>query len=310
MIVRSNLSWFRLLFVWRGAALPRILPQLSIVLAVSLLSAVLRPWWMQHFPNSSLSIPCFALLGVSLAIFLGFRNTVSYERFWEARKLWGSLLITCRSLTRQALTLSIEPPLAGAFVNGCCAFAYALKAQLRHDAEIPALARLLPPEVYARIGPARFKPAMILLWLGELAHQMRHSGNKGLSGLGDIEWQAIDRNLGTLSEILGGCERISTTPIPFTYRVLFNRTVTLYCILLPAGLVSSIDWLTPPIAVFIAYTYLALERISEELEEPFGIEGNDLPLSMICHTIESSLREMQGQPFAEPTPPLQGVYMD
>jgi ion channel-forming bestrophin family protein len=304
MIVRSNLSWFRLLFVWRGAALPRILPQLSIVLAVSLLSAVLRPWWMQHFPNSSLSIPCFALLGVSLAIFLGFRNTVSYERFWEARKLWGSLLITCRSLTRQALTLNLEPPLAGAFVNGCCAFAYALKAQLRHDVEVPALARLLPVEVYARIGPARFKPAMILLWLGELARQMRQGG------ISDIEWQAIDRNLGTLSEILGGCERISTTPIPFTYRVLFNRTVTLYCILLPAGLVSSIDWLTPPIAVFIAYTYLALERISEELEEPFGVEGNDLPLSMICHTIESSLREMQGQPFAEPAPPLQGVYMD
>ena len=304
MIVRSNLSWFRLLFVWRGAALPRILPQLSIVLTVSLFSAVLRPWWMQHFPNSSLSIPCFALLGVSLAIFLGFRNTVSYERFWEARKLWGSLLITCRSLTRQALTLNLEPPLTGAFVNGCCAFAYALKAQLRHDSEVPPLARLLPAEIHARIGPARFKPAMILLWLGELARQMRQGG------ISDIEWQAIDRNLGTLSEILGGCERISTTPIPFTYRVLFNRTVTLYCILLPAGLVSSIDWLTPPIAVFIAYTYLALERISEELEEPFGVEGNDLPLSMICHTIESSLREMQGQPFAEPVPPLQGVYMD
>jgi putative membrane protein len=143
---------------------------------------------MQRFPNSSLSIPSFALLGVSLAIFLGFRNTVSYERFWEARKLWGNLLITCRSLTRQALTLNVEPPLAGAFVNGCCAFAYALKAQLRHDAEIPALARLLPAEVYTRVGSTRFKPAMILLWLGELAHQMRRSGNgdhKGHSGLGE-----------------------------------------------------------------------------------------------------------------------------
>lgn len=304
MIVRPNLSWFRLLFVWRGAALPRILPQLLIVLCVSILVALIRPWWQRRFPDSSLGIPCFALLGVSLAVFLGFRNTVSYERFWEARKLWGNLLITNRSLARQVLTLGADTGNTRGFIDGCCAFAYALKAQLRHAENIPELARLLPPEIFARVIDARFKPAMILLWLGELAHQMRAEGRS------DIEWQAIDRNLNTLSEILGGCERISTTPIPFTYRVLFNRTVTIYCILLPAGLVSSIDWLTPPIAVFIAYTYLALERISEELEEPFGKEGNDLPLATICHTIEATLREMQGQPFELPAPALRGVYMD
>lgn len=284
--------------------MPRILPQLLIVLCVSIFVAVIRPWWQLRFPDSSLGIPCFALLGVSLAVFLGFRNTVSYERFWEARKLWGSLLVTTRSLARQVLTLGVTTNSSLLFINGCCAFAYALKAQLRHAEDIPELPRLLPPEVLARVMQARFKPAILLLWLAELASQMRREGTS------DIEWQAIDRNLNTLSEILGGCERIASTPIPFTYRVLFNRTVTIYCILLPAGLVSSIDWLTPPIAVFIAYTYLALERISEELEEPFGKEGNDLPLSTICHSIESSLREMQGLPFDTPAPPLRGVYME
>ncbi|WP_046156235.1 bestrophin family ion channel [Chromobacterium vaccinii] len=68
-------------------------------------------------------------------------------------------------------------------------------------------------------------------------------------------------------------------------------------------------WLTPPIAVFIAYTYFALEQIAEELEEPFGTEGNDLPLSTLCHTIESSLREMQGLPMETPPPPKRGVYL-
>jgi putative membrane protein len=109
-----------------------------------------------------------------------------------------------------------------------------------------------------------------------------------------------------MSEILGGCERIDTTPIPYTYRVLLNRTVTIYSLLLPMGLVSSIGWLTPPIAVFIAYTYLALEVIGEELEEPFGREGNDLPLAALCHTIESAVREMQGSPVTVEAPQPEG----
>lgn len=303
MIVRHNLSWFRLLFVLRGSVLPRILPQLGLVTAISILVASVEPWWSSHFRGSSLSIPCFALLGVSLAIFLGFRNTVSYDRFWEARKLWGSLLITNRSLTRQVHSLAGDQTTTESFVNGCCAFTYALKAQLRHEPDVPELKRLLPAPVLARVAPARFRPAVILMWLGELAHELK------LAGLSDIEWQAINNNLDTLSGILGGCERIATTPLPFTYRVLFNRTVTLYCMALPAGLVSSIDWLTPPIAVFISYTYLALENISEELEEPFGTEGNDLPLTALCYTIEASLREMQGHTFEAPVPLVREFFM-
>jgi putative membrane protein len=101
--------------------------------------------------------------------------------------------------------------------------------------------------------------------------------------ISELQWQALDRKLNTMSEILGGCERIDTTPIPYTYRVLLNRTVTIYSLLLPMGLVSSIGWLTPPIAVFIAYTYLALEVIGEELEEPFGAKA------MICHWLRCAI---------------------
>jgi hypothetical protein len=151
------------------------------------------------------------------------------------------------------------------------------------------------------VQAARFAPAIILRRLGELVQQLQREGC-----LNEWQWQALDRKLDTMSEILGGCERIDTTPIPYTYRVLLNRTVTIYSLLLPMGLVSSIGWLTPPIAVFIAYTYLALEVIGEELEEPFGREGNDLPLAALCHTIESAVREMQGLPVTVEAPKPQG----
>ncbi|OHX12505.1 bestrophin family protein [Chromobacterium sphagni] len=304
MIVRNIPSWFRLLFVWHGSVLPRILPRLLLVFALAVIASAIRHWWLHSLADSSLSIPTFTLLGVSLAIFLGFRNSVSYDRFWEARKLWGSLVITSRSLARQMISLAGRGADSRRFVDGCCAFAYALKAQLRGEPADAHLARLLPPEVNQTIAAGRFRPALILLWLGEQAQRMQREGK-----LSELQWHALDRNLNTLSEILGGCERIAGTPIPFTYRVLLNRTVTLYCLLLPAGLVSSIGWLTPPIAVFIAYTYFALEQIAEELEEPFGTVGNDLPLSTLCHGIESSLREMQGLPLEVAPPPRHGIYL-
>ncbi|UTH76344.1 bestrophin family protein [Chromobacterium sp. IIBBL 290-4] len=304
MIVRHTPSWFRLLFVWHGSVLPRIWPKLAIVAAVALLAASIRHWWLQSLHDSALSIPTFTLLGVSLAIFLGFRNSVSYDRFWEARKLWGNLLITSRSLTRQTLAARGDDADGRRFIAALCAFAYALKAQLRGlDAE-EHLRRLLPPDALDKILAGRFRPALILAWLGAEIQRWQREGR-----ISELQWHALDRNLNTLSEILGGCERIATTPIPFTYRVLLNRTVSIYCLLLPAGLVSSIGWLTPPIAVFIAYTYFALEEVAEELEEPFGTEGNDLPLATLCHTIESSLREMQGLPLDIPAPPKQGIYL-
>ncbi|KUM03824.1 hypothetical protein KIF53_12015 [Chromobacterium subtsugae] len=304
MIVRNTSSWFRLLFVWHGSVLPRILPRLLLVFALAILASSIRHWWLTSLADSALSIPTFTLLGVSLAIFLGFRNSVSYDRFWEARKLWGSLVIASRSLARQMISLTGAGPDSRRVADGCCAFAYALKEQVRGQQDDAPLERLLPADVFQRVRAGRYRPALILLWLGEEAARLQREG-----ALSERQWQALDRSLNTLSEVLGGCERIATTPIPFTYRVLLNRTVTLYCLLLPAGLVSSIGWLTPPIAVFISYTYFALEQIAEELEDPFGFEGNDLPLAALCHGIESSLREMQGLPLLDEPAPRQGIYL-
>jgi len=304
MIVRSPVHWFRLLFVWHGSVLPRIMPRLLLVLLIALLSSAARHWWLSSHADSALSIPTFSLLGVSLAIFLGFRNSVSYDRFWEARKLWGSLLIVNRSIARQLLAAAPAHPAVPQILDLCSAFAYALKAQLRGEAECPHLQRLLPADFLPQVETARYRPAVILGRIGKMVQQLQQEGV-----LSELQWHALDRNLNTVSEVLGGCERIGGTPIPYTYRVLLNRTVTIYSFLLPVGLVSSIGWLTPPIAVFIAYTYLALETIGEELEEPFGREGNDLPLAALCHTIEASVREMQGLPMVVEEPRPEGIYL-
>ncbi|WP_174873987.1 bestrophin family protein [Vogesella oryzae] len=304
MIVRPRYHWFRLLFVWRGSVVPRILSRLLLVLAISVLASLSAPWWLSHHAQSSLNIYIFTLLGVSLAIFLGFRNSASYDRFWEARKLWGALLIAGRELSGKSLALAPAAPQTPRLIDGICAFIYALKGHLRQDDVSAHLQRLLPAEVCQRVLAGRNPPALIAAWLQQLLASMRSDGH-----LNDWQWQVLDKNMDILVEVQGGCERISNTPIPFTYRVLLNRTVTIYCMLLPIGLTTSIGWVTPLIAVFIAYTFLALDTLGDELEEPFGKEGNDLPLAAMSHNIEASLRDIQGVAMTVSAPGSDGIYL-
>jgi len=307
MIIRPRHHWFRLLFVWRGSVLSDIIGRLVLVFAVSVFSVLSRDWWMSAHADSALSIPPFTLMGVALAIFLGFRNSVSYERFWEARKQWGGLLVVARSLVRQVAS-SLPGPgsaeLRHRVVRLVAAFAYALKHQLRDTDATADLALRLDPELLATVGAARFRPQLILLALARSLAEARRRGE-----MSDMQLQSIDKSLNVLADTSGACERIASTPIPYTYRVLMNRTVMVYCLLLPVGLAPSVGWVTPLIATFVAYTFLALEVIGEQIEEPFGTEPNDLALDAMCHTIELSICEMEGVEPLSQAPLAQGYVL-
>jgi len=280
-----------MLFVWQGSVLPTILPRLIFLFVLSVLVVFFRGQLFDY--KVSLNPAPFTLIGLALAIFLGFRNNASYDRFWEGRKLWGALVIDTRSLARQAITMSSLPAHSekvAYFIQLLIAFTYALKHQLRQTEATPDLERLLPSELARTVQKARFKPIRLLLEMGTWVQQLKNEGQ-----VDAITQTAFDHNLNRLSAIVGGCERIASTPIPYTYSVLLHRTVYVYCFLLPFGLVDTIGWMTPLIVVFIAYTFIALDAIVTEIEEPFGEEPNDLALNTISQTIETSLLEMIGQ---------------
>jgi putative membrane protein len=312
MIVRPRPHWLRMLFVWRGSVLPDILPQLLWTTAFAVLVTVLHGRLFQW--KVPLNFVPFSLIGLTLAIFLGFRNGTSYARYWEARTLWGTLLNETRTLVRQLLTLTDTPvpqsahqaahqaTAIGLPAARLIAFVHALRHQLRGSDPAADLARLLPPEDCARLQAARFKPAMLLLMVGEWLHALRRQGE-----LDPMLAQAMEVPLGRLTEALGGCERIAGTPIPFTYAVIIHRTIYLYCVLLPFGLVDAIGAMTPVAVAFIAYTFFALEALGAEIEEPFGTQPNDLALDAMSRTIEATLREMMGEP--QPLPPAPGGYV-
>jgi putative membrane protein len=296
MIIRKQENWFRMLFIWHGSVLPRLLARLSLLFLLSLLVLYFNGAIFNY--KIQLNPAPFTLFGIALAIFLGFRNNVSYDRFWEGRKLWGSMLNTTRSLARQAQTLThmdAENSSLSHFVNLLIAFTWSSKHQLRHTDPGEDLNRLLGAAESMKFKGKRYTPNLLVLEMGKWLQALRST-----SSIDPLLAANIDYNLNELSNIIGGCERIASTPIPYTYKVLLHRTVYFYCFLLPFGFVDSLGWMMPVIVTFIAYTFVALEAVADELEDPFGLEPNDLALNALCAMIENTLREMQGETLRSP----------
>jgi putative membrane protein len=294
MIVRDRPSGFKMFLLLRGSILPRILPSL---LATTLIATVVT---MTHGDLFALKITLttipFTLIGLPLAIFLGFRNSTAYDRYWEGRKLWGELVHRSRSLTRQCLSLiaSTEPAKASLglsdvrvrLVYRTMAFNHALRLQLRGEPEAHELKALLLADEWQHMQKVSNKPDFLMRKMGEDLGACLQAGR-----IDPCLLATIDATLSAMTAAAGGCERIKSTPIPFSYTLLLHRTAYLYCFLLPFGLVDTIGFMTPFVVAIVAYTFFGLDALGDEIEEPFGLDANDLPLAAICRTIEINLRE-------------------
>ena len=292
MIIRPHLHWFRMLLAWRGSVLPQLLPRLFLIVGISIAAVAIHDHLFNITVN--LSTTPFSLIGIALAVFLGFRNNASYDRWWEARKLWGQLLNDTRSMTRQLLTLPREPLASDEvqqFAHVLSALPHALRHQLRKTAPDEDLAARLPAPLLERVMASRYRPTTLMLVLGEWVQRQARAG-----AIDPMAVLAFDRNLNSLSDVIGGCERIGSTPLPFAYSVMIHRTVYFFCAALPFGLVESVGIFTPIFSVFVAYAFMAHEAIASQLEDPFGTDENDLALTMMSVYIEDAMRDLLGEP--------------
>ncbi|AKT43852.1 bestrophin family protein [Chondromyces crocatus] len=299
MIVRERPSFWRLFLILRGSVVPRILPQIG---ATMVLSCLVVYWTMDpaRTPISITPAP-FTLIGLALAIFLGFRNNAAYDRYWEARKLWGELVIVSRSFAREVLTLMSLDADADVLrarqvrlVRKAIAFVHALKDHLRgikdREGMEPSLASThTSEEIDAFLRSSNVPNAMVT----SLGADLLACRREGL--VSEILLLHLDARLNGFTHVQAACERIKTTPIPFVYSLLLHRTAYLYCFLLPFGLVESIGRMTPLVVGLVSYTFFGLDAVGDEIEEPFGLAPNDLPLSAMARTIEINLLEALGE---------------
>ncbi len=290
MIVRKRPGALELFFVLKGSILPRIWPQL---LGVGLLSALVVAAH-RFAPDLAPSVdPApFALIGVALSVFMSFKNNASYDRWWEARKLWGQIIQTARDLARQTIVLDPGPgqvsPERREILHAVVGFAGAAVRQLRRES-----GGLEPGASPGPINPADAFLTQISRRIGALLRAGR---------LEPVEALTLNESLVRLNQALVGCERLANTPLPFPYALLLHRTAYLFCFMLPFGLADSLGWASPLATMLAAYTFFGLDAVGEELEEPFGLAPNDLPISAYATLVEINLRAALGETDLPPAP--------
>lgn len=311
MFVEKKRTWIETV-VLGGHALPHIWMRTAFVTGISILATLAY----LEIPELHLSFTTtpFVLIGLPLGIFLGFRNNTAYDRFWEGRKLWGSLVNTSRSLTRQIITMiepqpeseeqghSVTREMERTMVHTLIGFVHALRHHLRDSDPFPTLSRVLPEDEVDRYRGEANVPIAILQRLGGLVVEARRK-----HWIHPLHVPVLEASLTALTDIQGACERIKSTPIPYSYTVLMHRIVAIYCTLLPFGIAESIKWLTPAVVLFVSYALFGLDAVGDEIEQPFGLDPNDLPLSTISRTIERNLRQRIGEEMPPPFEPRQGI---
>lgn len=292
MIVRDHLPLRR---VW-----PHVSRRLGLLLIFDFTIAVL--YTKAGFTWLSLPDLPLSMIGGALSVFLAFRNNSAYDRWWEARSLWGSLVNTARTFARQVLTLvdeeEFEKETAGndslvsrrTLVELQIGYVHALRCHLRKQNPFPELERTLPADVVGYLRTQRNVPAAMLLIKGRILRKLYDGGF-----LDSYRFTTLDKSLTDLCNIQGACERIKNTPLPRQYEYFPRVLVGLYCFLLPFGLVAGLQMLTPVASTLVSFIFVTLDTIGRDIESPFENTVHDTPMSTLTRAIEVNLRQNLGQ---------------
>ena len=262
-----------------------MLGRVAMVAMLSLVLTLLKqdafPWIEEKF-QFNINIPYLdpighTVLGVALGMLIVFRTNSSNGRYWEGRSHWGMLINQSRSLVRIG---HVWAGPADDLARLVTAYVLAVKQVLRDDMNLEELAHYLPGRLYERICSVGNPPTRVARAIEEWIHE------KQLIGKIDTRTAAVMQNLLNLMvDQQGGCEKIHKTPLPFIYASLIKMSLTLYVFSLPFVLIEKVGFAAPAIAALVALGMMGIEEAGVEIEDPFGLEPNDLPLEQLCTTI-------------------------
>ena len=295
--------------------------------------------------NIGIPFAPLSTIGIAVAFYVGFKNSQSYDRFWEGRKIWGGVVNYSRTWANQVLTYvhnqHATEPVSGKVLHQLhqeliyrhLAWINALRIQLRkttmHDRDnlshIPDFQLQQDRECTSQIGAFlsdnEFEEVMAKA--NTATHLVKNQGQqlRRLEREGLVEnFRMIDmmQTLEELYNLQGKCERIKNTPFPRQYAYFSAVFVWIFVLLVPFGLVSEFDklssggyvWLTVPFSILISWIFTTIEIVGDNSEDPFENYVNDVPMTALCRTIEIDLREMLDETdLPEKIKPVEDVLM-
>lgn len=226
------------------------------------------------------------LLGVALSMLLVFRTNTAYERWWEGRKLWGSLVNSSRNLSMKLNAMLLNENDKKFFRTMIPNYAFAMKNHLR---SLFLKSEFLDADTFSvnNIDEHKHVPNQIALAIFQRVDAISRRGE-----ISHEQMLYLNSELQNFTDVVGACERIKKTPIPFSYSVFIKKFIFFYIMTLPIGYVFALKWLVIPVVILIFYALASLELIAEEIENPFGLDPNDLPADEICQTIKKSVEDI------------------
>ncbi len=278
--------FWRHAFAIQGSASLRILPNVMVFGAIALIAYYIDSVLM--LASLAIEIGPHEVAGALLGLILVLRTNAGYERWWEARKLWGGIVNQSRNLAIDALSYGpTSPEWRSQIVRWTAAFGHVSRASLRGQREVPELEPLLGRKWAERVMAAEHMPNYVASMIGALLRDARDRLH--MSEFGFLE---VNRQKSLLIDHVGACERILKTPLAHVYSIKISRFVFFFLATLPFAMLHRLEgaWLMPVVTMLISYVILGLDQIGIELQNPFAVQSlSHLPIDDISKRIETDL---------------------
>jgi putative membrane protein len=287
MINYNPKNWLNFIFSFHKSDTVRMMWKELVY--ISLLSVIIAYVEITFFPEASFLknlTTVYSLLGFVISLLLVFRTNTAYDRWWEGRKAWGAFVNDTRSLSSKLSAVALTAEEKSAFTRLIPLFVIATKQHLRNQD--------LKEEVSAGhdlegLDLSGHQPLRIIQLLRVEIEKLLHKET-----IHKESWLALNRDLDSLINSLGVCERIKNTPIPFSYSLFIKKFIFIYVVTMPLAFVPLFGYLSAFISTFVFYALVSMELLAEEIEDPFGSDQNDLPTDQLCLTIQNNCQQIFG----------------
>lgn len=286
MVSYNTKDWFTFIFRFHRADTFKTLIPLMITIGIysGLIGYFEVYYWNFAEGNYIKNITIMhGMLGFVISLLLVFRTNTAYDRWWEGRKLWGSLINTSRSFSIKLAVILHEENDKNFFKKMIPDYAFLLHNHLNNT----ETAKQLFDNIELEIDHQKHKPNQVVKLMYQKVINLHQQGK-----ISPEQLIILNNELVSFTDICGACERIKNTPIPYSYSAFIKKFIFFYVMTLPFGYAFSLGLFVIPVVVFIFYVLASLELIAEEIEDPFGEDPNDLPTRKIAENIQKHVAEI------------------